>query len=444
MYTSNRIVHIPVYIGSSSASLAVYVVSCNIPLLLSRISLKTAHATLDFQNDMLFIFNEAVPLITSDLGHYCLPLSRSIEEPQSPENIKILFTLPINEEDDATECRKKITKLHKQFAHPHADKLKNLIKVAGTSSKYVLDMVQDVTNKCDLCKRYKHSPPKPAVCFPLATEFNETVALDLKVYRTGYMLHMIDHATRYSQACFIKNKQSATIVKPILKFWISIFGSPNKFLSDNGGEFVNEEFNEMAEKFNITVLTTAAESPWSNGLCEKHNGIIGDMIHKTMNDGVHDLELAIHWCISAKNALHNVYGYSPNQLVFGRNPNYPAVYSDKPPAQNQSTIGEHVLRNLQALHLSRESFMKQESCEHLRRALARKTRNTLHFMNGDSVFYKRNNRSERHGPAKVLGKDSHQYILKHGGIYVRVHPCRMQLTSSEYEKTESQKMKPHV
>ena len=27
-----------------------YVVSCNIPLLLSRISLKTAHATLDFQD----------------------------------------------------------------------------------------------------------------------------------------------------------------------------------------------------------------------------------------------------------------------------------------------------------------------------------------------------------------------------------------------------------
>ena len=107
------------------------------------------------------------------------------------------------------------------------------------------------------------------------------------------------------------------LLRSILKFWISIFGSHNKFLSDNGGEFVNEEFNEMAEKFNITVLTTAAESPWSNGLCEKHNGIIGDMIHKTMNDGVHDLELAIHWCISSKNALHNVYGYSPKQLVFG-------------------------------------------------------------------------------------------------------------------------------
>ena len=142
----------------------------------------------------------------------------------------------------------------------------------------------------------------------------------------------------------------------------------------------------MAEKFNITVLTTAAESPWSNGLCEKHNGIIGDMIHKTMNDGVQDLDLAIHCCISAIYALHNVYGNIPNQLVFGRNPNDPVVYCYKPPAQNQSTIGEHVLRNLQALQLSCESCVKQESDEHLRRVLARKNRNTLHFMNGDSVF----------------------------------------------------------
>ena len=85
-----------------------YVVSCNIPLLLSRTSLKTARAKLDFQNDMLSIFNEAVPLITSESGQYGLPLSRSIEDLQSAETNQILFTSPINEEDDATECPKTV------------------------------------------------------------------------------------------------------------------------------------------------------------------------------------------------------------------------------------------------------------------------------------------------------------------------------------------------
>ncbi len=56
VYPSSRLVHIPVYIGSSSANLSAYVVSCNVPLLLSRNSLKKANTTLDFTEDSLKIF----------------------------------------------------------------------------------------------------------------------------------------------------------------------------------------------------------------------------------------------------------------------------------------------------------------------------------------------------------------------------------------------------
>ena len=31
------------------------------------------------------------------------------------------------------------------------------------------------------------------------------------------------------------------------------------------------------------------------------------------------------------------------------------------------------------------------------------------------------------GPGKILGGDGSQYLLKHGGSYVRVHPCKLQL-----------------
>ena len=30
-----------------------------------------------------------------------------------------------------------------------------------------------------------------------------------------------------------------------------------------------------------------------------------------------------------------------------------------------------------------------------------------------------------HGPAKMLGKDGQMCLLKQGGFYLRVHPCRM-------------------
>ena len=110
-----------------------------------------------------------------------------------------------------------------------------------------------------------------------------------------------------------------------MEHWVEIFGTPNLFLSDNGGEFHNELFKEMGEQLNINIKATAAESPWSNSIVEKQNGVIENMMEKVMSDVGCSLEVALAWCISAKNLLLNSYGYSPNQLVFGYNPNFPSV-----------------------------------------------------------------------------------------------------------------------
>ena len=88
-------------------------------------------------------------------------------------------------------------------------------------------------------------------------------------------------------------------------------------LSDNGREFNNEKVKELREKLNIVVKSTAAESPWSNGMNERHNGLIGEMVLKLTADG-HKLKQAVCWAIVAKNSLANISGYSPNQLVFGK------------------------------------------------------------------------------------------------------------------------------
>ena len=59
--------------------------------------------------------------------------------------------------------------------------------------------------------------------------------------------------------------------KVFLRYWIAVFGAPNKVFSENGGEFVGEAFQEMCERFNIEIQPTLAYSPWSNGVCERHN-----------------------------------------------------------------------------------------------------------------------------------------------------------------------------
>ena len=65
----------------------------------------------------------------------------------------------------------------------------------------------------------------------------------------------------------------------------------------------------MAEQFNITLKTTAAESPWSNGMVERHNGILAKTIEKLIldNNNKYSIDVVIAWAVNAKNSLHNSY-----------------------------------------------------------------------------------------------------------------------------------------
>ena len=91
-------------------------------------------------------------------------------------------------------------------------------------------------------------------------------------------------------------------------------------MSDNGREFDNSEMRDLGEWFNIKIITTAAESPWSNGICERQNAVIADGVRKVMADTNCKLDVALAWTISARNTLTNHSGFSPSQLVFGQNP----------------------------------------------------------------------------------------------------------------------------
>ena len=89
---------------------------------------------------------------------------------------------------------------------------------------------------------------------------------------------MIDH-TRYSASSVIRSKKKK-VVDQIFSIWIKIFGYPQKILVDKGGEFDNTEFQDFCKNLDIKIKTTTAKSPWSNGMVEQHNGIIGESVLK--------------------------------------------------------------------------------------------------------------------------------------------------------------------
>ena len=177
-------------------------------------------------------------------------------------------------------------------------------------------------------------------------------------------------------------------------------------------------FRELGEQSDIVIMSTPAVSPWSNGIVECHNVVFGKMVHKLMlNEKRFPIDVIVAWSFSAKNALNTCYGYSPNQLVFGRNPNFPSNLTSNPPAMEHITYSEQVLKHLCAMHESRKAFIDAESNDKLRRALKTKTRVTTGIVYdlGDLVYYKRKDSEKWKGPGKVLGKENKQLLVKHGG-----------------------------
>ena len=71
-----------------------------------------------------------------------------------------------------------------------------------------------------------------------------------------------------------------------------------------------------------------------------------------------DIHTKLAWACSAKNSLQMVYGYSPYQLVFGKNPKLPNILSGGPPSWEEGTMSEALVKHLNALHATRSAFIK--------------------------------------------------------------------------------------
>ena len=347
---------------------------------------------INFQNDTINAFGQNIPLVTTTSGHYAIPLTpakQAINDLERESSSNITLTMNnINQQSNHAIA----IKLHRQFAHPTSDKLIRLINNAGNPWCDNLELkneIKSISKNCSTCKVYRKNPPRPVVGLAMATNFQETVAMDLKFCHGKILLHLIDQCTRLSASCTIPDKNPDTVIKAIFKIWISVYGSAEKFLTDNGGEFANSDFIELCESFGITVKTTAAESPWSNGLAERHNLVLSDMLDKILHDNNCDFGLAVAWAVNPKNSLSNIHGFSPYQLAIGTNPKLPSLHTAKAPAITTTPTNKIITRNSQALHKAREAFIASENSEKLKRALSHNIRTSgdTKYLTGDTFYF---------------------------------------------------------
>ena len=86
-----------------------------------------------------------------------------------------------------------------------------------------------------------------------------------------YILLLTDHFTHYTQAYPTKNKAAKIAANHLYNYFIPLFGIPSKMLLDQGRQFENELFKNLANLLGIKNLCITPYHTQKNSLTERMN-----------------------------------------------------------------------------------------------------------------------------------------------------------------------------
>ena len=123
--------------------------------------------------------------------------------------------------------------------------------------------------------------------FPLKSvensKFNEVVQIDhqkICMTESGYnqTLVIIDHFTKLAEAVPCQTASAEETCDHLITHWISRYGCPMTFQSDNGKAFVGDLTKESMKGSHIAQAHSTTYHPQTNGLVERQNRTLVNML----------------------------------------------------------------------------------------------------------------------------------------------------------------------
>ena len=162
MFTSLYKMTIPATIGKVDVSIETDVINTNIPLFLSKASMKSANTEINFKDDTVRMLGQKQEVIVTSSGHYAITLNNKVDILKDVTTKGASITLNVSKYEN--DKRKMALKLHCQFSHPRSNKLIELVNRAGRGSdRELIENIKNVSRMCQICKEYHRQRARPAV-----------------------------------------------------------------------------------------------------------------------------------------------------------------------------------------------------------------------------------------------------------------------------------------
>jgi hypothetical protein len=140
-----------------------------------------------------------------------------------------------------------------------------------------------------------------------------------------YVLVLTDYATKWTVCVPVKDKKPHTIAEAMWDRWITVYGCPERIISDNGGEFTSQDIvNELYKLFQIRHDVTTSYHPRANGQVERFNKTMVNMLAKKVwEDQTQWSKYLAGVQLEYNMTRHSTTRETPFFLVFGQEPRLP-------------------------------------------------------------------------------------------------------------------------
>ena len=185
----------------------------------------------------------------------------------------------------------------------------------------------ELTGKaCEVCQAVRNAPPSaPLYPWRWPTRVWQRVHIDFAEKDGNYFLGLIDSHSKWIEVAHMRSTTAQSTIDQ-MRLWFAAYGLPEEVVSDNGPQFISQEFTDFLKQNGVKQTLVPPYHPSSNGAAERTVQILKRALRKhaeSVRRGgkKRSLKHQLANCLfQYRNTPHSVTGVTPSELFLKRKP----------------------------------------------------------------------------------------------------------------------------
>ncbi|CAE8643680.1 unnamed protein product, partial [Polarella glacialis] len=334
-----------------------------------------------------------------------------------------------------------LKRMHVNLGHASIPDMLRILKHSRAGPE-ILELCRGFS--CSVCESRKDPKIARPTAVPHTTAPLRYASLDVK-HLPGWepnqrikALNVVCRTSSLQQMTPFREVENSDVIRRLYRqSWTRPYGRPKWLKFDAGRTNLGQLFLDSLEQDGTTAIDAPGEAHEQMGQVEVQGRWFEDILVRVI-DQCHPTNYE-EWCecvdqtVSAKNSLMRRNGYSPYQLVFGRNPEVPGdlLQEDPDPISNSAILEDAIAMFANKARITAQQAVLAYADDHAGRvALNARPRPLREFKTGDEVAVWRRGRgipnkrgrARWRGPGIVVGPVRGNYWVSMPGAMLKCSP----------------------